>query len=394
MKILHVVPSYYPAFFYGGPIESVHNLNKWLVEEGIDVTVYTTNANGEDQLANVPFSKEKIVDGVKVFYFPLSFPKKWFYSRSMHKTLKKTIKQFDCVHETSIFLSPSTLVSHIAIKNKIPYIISPRGSLMMEPLKKGKWKKMLYLSAFEKNNLKNAFAIHFTSSLEEKEYYLQKFPIKKSILIPNGFDFQSFSNKVPKGLFRKKYNIPESDSVLLLLSRISWKKGFDTLIPAFAHIHKNFPNSHLVIAGGDGEGYKKTIEEFIMKEKGIKEKIIFTGMLTGDDRISAYQDADIFVLPSYAENFANSILEAAYFALPIITTPEVGLAEIIKKNEAGIITEKNIEKFSEAISFLLKNKKKSIDMGKNGEHMVYHNFSKKTVAQKWIQEYGKIIKNE
>ena len=73
MKILHIVPNYLPAYGYGGPILSVHTLNKWLVKKGADVTVYTTNINGRETL-DVPLGQEVPMDGVKIFIFPLLFP--------------------------------------------------------------------------------------------------------------------------------------------------------------------------------------------------------------------------------------------------------------------------------------------------------------------------------
>ena len=107
MKILHIVPTYVPAYRYGGPIKSVHYLNKWLVKKGIDVTVYTTNLNG-DKLLNVPLNRETLINGVKVHYFPITW-KSWEYSFALHQALAKNIKDFDLIHITSVFLSVSTL---------------------------------------------------------------------------------------------------------------------------------------------------------------------------------------------------------------------------------------------------------------------------------------------
>ena len=72
MKILHIVPSYFPAYRHGGPILSVHGINKWLVKKGAEVTVYTTNIDGLNEL-DVPINQLVDVDGVKVYYFKASF---------------------------------------------------------------------------------------------------------------------------------------------------------------------------------------------------------------------------------------------------------------------------------------------------------------------------------
>ncbi|MEK7089219.1 MAG: glycosyltransferase [Patescibacteria group bacterium] len=153
MRILHIVPSYYPAHRYGGPIQSVHNLNKELVRQGVDVTVYTTSADGPNNL-EVPNGVPVDLDGVKVYYFKLGFLRSWFYSRTLHKMLAKTAGDFDLIHITSVFLFASTLGAYYAKKFKKSYIISPRGSLMKEPLEMRKsFLKKMYLFLIEKNNL-------------------------------------------------------------------------------------------------------------------------------------------------------------------------------------------------------------------------------------------------
>ena len=135
MKILHVVPSYLPAYRYGGPIESVHALNKYLVRAGSDVSVYTTAIDGPKDL-DVPLGRPVDRDGVKVFYFKPGHPRSWFYSPQMAVALREHAREFDIMHITSVFLAASTLGARSARAAGKPYIISPRGSLMRAPLEK------------------------------------------------------------------------------------------------------------------------------------------------------------------------------------------------------------------------------------------------------------------
>lgn len=289
MKILHIIPTYFPAHRYGGPIKSVHELNKWLVKKGADVTVYTTNLDGEGVL-DVPLGREVIIDGVKVYYFPITF-RSWQYSRLLHCALAKNIKDFDLIHITSVFLAASTLGAYYAKKFKKPYIISPRGSLMKKPLaRKSSLKKKIYLNLIEKRNLKDAI-IHFTTEIEKEEYLKAGFPLKNFIIISNGLDIEEFNKKVAPGFFRQKFGISCDKEIVLFLSRLSWKKGLDTLIPAFTKVTEKNSKAILVLAGGDDEGYKKEIEKQIANSKLRSGKVIFTGMIGGDDKIAAYRDS-------------------------------------------------------------------------------------------------------
>ena len=180
MKILHLIPTYLPARKASGPIYPTHCLNKWLVKKGIDVTVYTTNLD-ERETMGVPVGEPVFIDGVRVFYFKSSFFKKWFCSRQFAVALKKNLPDFDLVHITSVFLAFSFFGACFAKKFKKPYIISPHGSLMKEPLNmKSRLKKMIYLKLAEKRNLTGAAAIHFTVEAEKAEYLESGLPLKKS----------------------------------------------------------------------------------------------------------------------------------------------------------------------------------------------------------------------
>ncbi len=408
MKILHIIPAYFPAHRYGGPIESVHSLNVGLVKAGAEVTVYTTNIDGPNDL-NAPTDVRVIKDGVKVFYFKSSFPRTWFYSRDLRKALAQNGRQFDLIHITSVFLSASTLGAYYAKKFKKPYIISPRGSLMKSPLFSEnflkKIKKRIYISLIENRNLKGASAVHFAVEAEKEEYLRAGLPLKKGIVIPNGLDlteFQFYEVKPHKIDFREKFGIDSNRKIVLFLSRLTWIKGLDTLIPAFAEVVKKEPKAILVLAGPDDENYSKKIKEIISsfnnlisanqsnQHKSASFNIIFTGMLKGDDKIAAFQDSDVFVLPSYSESFGMAVIEAICFGLPVIITKNVGIAPDILKNKAGIIIDKDSEELASAILNLLENVNLGVKMGENGKELVKKEFSIDVVADKFLKLYNDI----
>ena len=389
MKILHLTPTYIPAYNHGGPITSVHYLNKWLVKKGVDVTVYTTDINGKETL-DVPLRQEVDIEGVKVFYFKNSFPRRWEYSKALYKNLGKDIKNFDLIHITSVFLAASKLGSKYAMREKKPYIISPRGSLMKEPVGiKSPIKKQLYLSLIEKKNLKNADAIHFTVGQEEKEYKEQNLPLKRSIIIPNGMDIENKDRSMSTNLFREKYNIPNDKKIILFLSRIDWKKGLDTLIPAFARIVGQRDDVVLVIAGND-DGYQKKAERMIEKRK-IKERVVLTGFIKGDEKYAALRESDVFTLPSYSENFGMSVVEAMAEELPVVITKGVGIWNEVQNAGAGKIIEKDEKQLAEALIQVLDNKKEARIMGKRGKDLVDNAFNMEAIADKWIDAYKGLI---
>jgi len=388
MKILHITPSYLPAYSYGGPILSVHSLNKWLVKRGADITVFTTNIDNKGT-TNVPLYQKVLIDGVKVWYFPISF-RKWKYSFKLHKELAKKAMDFDLIHITSVFLSASTLGAYYSKKFNKPYIISPRGSLMKEPLEmRSSLIKKIYIALIEKRNLLGASAIHFTAEKEKEEYSEAGLDFKSFFVMPNALD-SSDLDKYKKTFFRKKFNIPQKKKVILSLGRISWKKGFDTLIPAFAQVLKKEPDSLLVIAGESDQNYKKEVEK-IIKENNIFGNVLFTGMLLGEDKAGAFKESDVFVLPTYSENFGMSVIEAMHCKLPVVVSEGVGIGEDIIENNAGIVVKKEESDFSEAIWEVLKNKQFSRKIGLNGYGFVKNKFAPDVLTKEIFYQYEKLI---
>jgi len=404
MKILHIIPSYLPARLASGPIIPTHNLNKELVKKGFEVVVYTTNLDGA-KILNVPLNQEVDIDGVKVFYFPISF-RSWQYSFALHRALAKNIKNFDLIHITSVFLSASTLGAYYAKKFKKPYIISPHGSLMSDPLSRHSLKKKIYLNLIEKKNLKDA-AVHFLVDQEKDDYLKAGLLLKKAIIIPNGFSPEEFNagtsdvpnidvnartSDVQKLDFRQRFGISTDKKIILFLARLHPIKGLDTLIPALAEVIKKEPKAVLVLVGPDENNYKKEIELEIRNWKlEINKDIVFTGMLVGEDKISAYKESDVFVLPSYSENFGMAVVEAMCFGLPVIITKNVGISLRVEKAGAGIVIEKDEKQLAEAILKILNNPNLGKEMGEKGKKLIETEFSSEKVAERWIEEYKSLI---
>src|SRR6516165_809817 len=101
MRILHVVPTYYPAVRYGGPIHSVHALCRALVAAGHQVHVITTSVDGPGD-SNVPHGRSVCVDGVQVYYFRSRFLRRIYWSTDLAQALKSMMIDFDVAHLHSV----------------------------------------------------------------------------------------------------------------------------------------------------------------------------------------------------------------------------------------------------------------------------------------------------
>ena len=270
---------------------------------------------------------------------------------------------------------------------KIHYYISPHGSLIKDLLElKSNKLKNIYLNLFGKKILENAKLVHCLTEYEKTEIEKFNFNIRETSVLPNALDEDDFSELPEKNkLFKLHPNI-KGKRIILFLSRITLKKGLDDLIPAMKEVVRCEPNSHLLVVGNDEENYINEVKKWI-KEYNLEKFVTYVGPAYGQDKYMYYQDSDLFVLPSYSENFALVVIEAMYFRLPVIVTKNVGASEYVKASNSGIIINKNREEIAEAILRILKHDNMSLEMGENGSNYVKENLTWDKVINKYIEVY-------
>ena len=410
MKILCVSPSYWPAFKFGGPIQSLHLLNKYLVKDGVDLTVYTTNVGLGD---NIDVNKETLIDGIKVIYFSFSDlfeffgTTGWQFSYSLRSALKKNLSDFDLVYILSIWNFPTAVTAYYCRKYNIPYIISPRGHLYDFVISKKSWKKKPYYSLISRRDIRSASAIHYTTVDEYNNVHKNLGLDNKSFVVPNGFDLNDFESIPKKGEFRKKYSYLRDKKVVIFLGRISWKKGLDLLVDSLPDIIAKYPDLHVLIAGNDEDEYSRnlkskldlnkikysdSISDLEHKEGKQDHFLTFTGFLDFENKVKALVDSDLFVLPSYSENFGMSVIEAMICETPVLITDKVGIAGDIEKNNAGIVTKCDIKKISEAIINFFSNEEKNMRLVENAKKLVKSEYDIRHISKKMINNFRVLLK--
>jgi len=393
MKILQVIPVFSSSF--GGPVTVVRSLSKELAKRH-EVVVYTTTAL---DLKHDFEPKEEEVDGYKIYYFsralkPLCYS--YFFGQlniswDMMKAIKQNIRKFDVVHVHSWQQFPDIIVHHYASKYNIPYVIQTHGSI---PRIDKKFRKLLYDYTFGYRVLNKASKVIALNNFEAEQYMSMGVPKEKIAIIPNGIDLSEYAELPPKGSFKKKFNIHEDKKIILYLGRIHKIKGIDFLIKAYAHlIYKmNFKNIVLVIAGPD-DGYLNKVQNLALS-LGIVNNILFTGPLYEEDKLSAYVDANLLVLPSKYEIFGLSILEAYACKVPVIASNVPGLKNLVINGVTGLLVKSwDIIQLSNAISYLLNYEEKAHVMGINGYRFVKYNFDINRIIEKLEHLYHECVEN-
>jgi glycosyltransferase involved in cell wall biosynthesis len=329
LRILQIVPTYYPAERYGGPIRSVHELSKALVNRGHEVHVLTSSMDGPHDLIDHE-NRRVVLDGVMVRYFHVPFLRRLCWCPSLRAVLKAEVSDFDIVHLHSVFLWPTWAAARAADFAGIPFVVSPRGMLGADVIRRrSRIVKSAWIRFIERKTLRQSSAVHVTTELEGSEVRALRLPISKFCCIPNGVNCPERYPDLRDGPFAA---LPRPYA--LFLSRISWKKGLDRLIRAWQWV----PDLTLVIAGNDEENYLPQLAA-LAEAEGISDRIRIIGPVAEEHKWSLYENAMLFVLPSYSENFGNVVAEAMAVGCPVIVTKEVGLASLVRKTGAGTVAD-------------------------------------------------------
>jgi glycosyltransferase involved in cell wall biosynthesis len=384
MRILHVIPTYLPATRYGGPIFAVHSLCRALASRGHGVEVVTTNINGSGT-SPVPIATRVDVDCVSVRYFASPFLSRLSFAPAMSRILRHEMPHFDIVHLHSVFLWPTWAAARLARRARVPYVISPRGMLVKDLIqRRNRLVKSAWIELIEKGNLERASAIHATSRVEVAELRRFGWRLPPITLVPNGVDRMQVCAGIE--LSPDVREIAAGPPFVLFLGRISWKKGLDRLLRAFARTGAGT----LAIVGPDDEGLAPQLLQ-LARDLGIDGRVRFlTRVVLGADKEHLYASAQLFVLPSYSENFGNTVLEAMQSGCPVVVTAEVGAAEIVRDAGAGIVVAGDPDSLAAAIDRLTGDRALADGMGAAGRRHVHEHYSWSRIAAEMEALYERV----
>jgi glycosyltransferase involved in cell wall biosynthesis len=385
MKILQIVPSV--SLVYGGPSQMVLGLSKALAKQGINLTIITTNSNGDQGQPplNVPLKTPLKQDGYNIIYFQCSPFKRYKFSLDLLNWLNKNFHNYDLAHIHALFSPLSTASATICRLKKLPYILRPLGTLDPADLRKKKQLKIFYGNLFEKPNLARAAGIHFTSQKESD--VSTRFGVKTNdLVVPLGVEFPA--NLPSLGMTRQQLGISPDKPLLLFMSRIEPKKGLDLLIPALQSLLKLGLDFHFVLAGANPQDrdYQNSIYDLINNSTLAKCTTI-TGFVTGEMKLGLLQDADLFVLPSYYENFGIVVAEAMAMGTPVLISNQVYICQEIERAKAGWICKCNQDDLIKQLQLAIQDREARKERGLNAHKLVAAKYSWSAIARQMISIY-------
>lgn len=360
MKVIHTISSIDKS---SGGTSSYMQLLAGELTKYASITILTTKSPNPLTLA----------EGV-----PIVFKNKTSYLG----TFLRNPEEIDLFHGNGLWQLPVHKMSIAARLANKPYIISPHGMLEPWALGVNKWKKDIALKLFQDRDLRRASCIHATASSEAENIRNLGFGNPLAV-IPNGINLNEFFVNSVSQETRKK--------TMLFLSRIHPKKGIELLIEAWSSLNKSLKENWKVEIAGMGEiTYIETLIRLIRK-KNLSDEIKIIGPLFGGEKISAYQRCNLFVLPTYSENFGIVVAEALASRKPVITTKGTPWKEL-DTHHAGWWIDVGVEPLvmalNEALS--LPESERRV-MGNNGRKLVEEKYSIEFVAMQMITLYEWIL---
>jgi glycosyltransferase involved in cell wall biosynthesis len=374
MTIAFVLP--HLADRFGGPVTVVKGIGSRLAKRGHEVSCWgTVDSNEGESPASLP----------NAHGYPVHWPRSWYRSRGLATGLSVAASDIDLMHVSLLWLYPPYIASRIAGARHIPYILAPSGTLERWALKKRrlKWlKKAIYLNITARTTMDGAACLHACSGKEAENFRAvgYKGPIA---IIPNGIDASEFAPGEPAEA-EAYWPRLKGRPVVAFMSRLSQEKGLDILVPLWAEMIKSrsYRDAILVIAGPDDRGYAKRVEAMVDRY-GIGSHVMLPGMIQGQKKLALLRRADIFILPSYSENFGIVVAEALACGTPVITTTGTPWQEL-QEVDAGRWVLPSRPELAQALRELLDMSQSQREaMGQRGRTLVEQNYMWDAIVQKF-----------
>lgn len=383
MKVLHVIPGIAPR--YGGPSQAVIQMCQALRSEEVEVLIATTDADGEGRLA-VEIGRPVVYEGVPTILFPRQLSEAFKYSRPLSSWLHKNVTGFDLLHIHAVFSHSSLAAAKACQKHKVPYVVRPLGSLDPWSLTKRKLEKNILWHLGVKKMLTLAAAVQYTTT-DEKQLAEGALDIDSGVVIPLGVTDEildaNSSRKAPIQVRDKPY--------VLMLSRLHPKKGLELLIDAFLDAtNGEFEHWKLVIAGDGEPDYVSHLKRSVRK-KNAGARVVFTGWVQGETKISTLKGAALFALPSRQENFAISVAEAMACGVPVLVSEHVNLASEVQAATAGWVVSLGYEALQRTLVEALRNERERTVRGAAGRELVRSRYTWAAIARELAQFYRSIL---
>ncbi len=315
MKIVHLVLGKANPERMNGVNKVVHQLAETMFAKRLDVEVWGITATPEAPTPARGYPLRLFVGSGRSFVVPPRL-----------REAMAALPAGTCVHFHGVFSPVFYRVARQLKERDIPWVVSPHGAYDAKALQKRKWIKWVFYSLFDFWIVRHAHAVQAFTDLQydAMKKWCGKTPV---IVIPNGYEI--VSKKADAFCERGHVRRP----VFGFIGRVDRQKGVDLLLRGFALYKEKSGKGSLWIIGDGPE--QKTLESE-MRKSDLEQSVRFWGARFTEEKEKLLRNMDVFVHTSRWEGMPMAVLEAAAYGLPLIVSPETGLAALTKHYRAGL----------------------------------------------------------
>jgi len=217
--------------------------------------------------------------------------------------------------------------------------------------------------------------------------------------VPTGVEEDQFASP-NREIIRKKYGIKDDEVLLFIMTRLTKEKNIGFLADATLEILSDCARSsearkknHLVkfMICGDGNLKGELLKK--VEEAGLQNKVIFVGIVPGDEKKDYYAAGDIFVYSSKSETQGMVLTEAMYSGLPIVAVRATGVKDIVEDGKTGFLVREDREEFGNAVQKLISDENLRKKFGEEAKRVARKKYTSKVCAETLLRVYDKVIAN-
>ena len=330
LRILMVVPYFWPAWAYGGIPRLVYGLARSLVDRGHAVTVLTTDTLDRGARIGV---REQDLFGVRVVRLPnlsnrLAYDHQLFLPLGLSQAARALVEEADVVHLHGHWHLLNNAAVQAAARSGRPVVMTSNGTLLPHERKEGV--KRLWHALLGRRVIEAVDRWIAVSRAEVTQFRTVGLEADVIDLVHNGLDLAEFEELPARGGFRRKHGLGDRPLVLYL-GKLTPRKGVDHLLDAVSRLTAR--DAVLVIAGND-MGVRAALERQA-RDLELGDRVRFLGLVTGPERLGALADADVLVYPSTREIFGLVPFEGLLCGTPAVVTDDCGCGELVAEARAG-----------------------------------------------------------
>lgn len=346
MRVIHVMPDISRAF--GGPTSALLGFLAACRAAGIDAAVAAPMPSPED----LAWFREQAGE-TPVHVFPSHGRGSARIAPAMIRAVRARVQPRVVVHVHGLFNAVSTSVARSCRQAGIPYLIGPFGTLSRYTFAhKRALMKRAYFALLDAPAIRGAGAMHFTT-VHERDEARRLAPVRAvpSVVVPPAW-VEDAGSAIAIGPRAPDTGANSSPETVLFLSRLHPIKAIESLLDAWPAVLAQRPRARLIIAGSGDADYTRGLE-FRVQQSRIGDSVQFLGFVTGADKARWLARADVFVLPSFHENFGVSVLEAVAAGVPVVVSPDVQLAGVVAEHGLGAVVSRDAAALANGILAVL-----------------------------------------